>query len=114
MKKYMIKTPERGDIILCNFSPTSGHEQSGLRPALVLSGKDINDLNHIITICPITSSIRNNFMEVKFETKKTKGVVLTYHLRSIDYIARKVKIVDRISEEKYDEVVEKIKLIIEG
>lgn len=110
----MIKTPERGDIILCNFSPTSGHEQSGLRPALVLSGKDLNSLNKMVTVCPITSSIRNNVLEVKFETKKTKGVVLTYHLRSIDYIARKVKIVDKVSDTVYQEVVEKLKLIIEG
>jgi mRNA interferase MazF len=110
----MIKTPERGDIILCNFSPTSGHEQSGLRPALVLSGRNMNYMNNLVTICPITNSVRNNFFEVRFESKKTKGVVLTYHMRSIDYVARKVKVVDKISEEKYLEVVEKVKLIIEG
>jgi mRNA interferase MazF len=110
----MIKTPERGDIILCDFSPTSGHEQSGLRPALVLSGGDMNYLNKMITVCPITKSVRNNIFEVRFESKKTKGVVLTYHMRSIDYVARKVKVVDKISDSVYREVVEKIKIIIEG
>ena len=109
-----IKAPERGDIILCNFSPTSGHEQAGLRPALVLSGGGLNNLSGMIIVCPITSCVRNNNLEVKLETKKTKGVVLTYHMRSIDYVSRKVKVVDKVSDSVYREVIEKVKIIIEG
>ncbi len=109
-----INTPERGDIVLCNFSPTSGHEQAGNRPALVLSGRELNSLNNIITVCPITSNSRNNNLEVKFESKKTKGIILTYHIRSVYYVARKVKVVDKVSDSIYREVVEKIKIIIEG
>lgn len=106
--------PERGDIILCDLSPTVGHEQFGRRPALVLSGSDINKLSGLVTVCPITSTHRNNFFEVKFATKKTKGVVLTYHLRSIDYVARKVKVVDKVSESIYLSVVKKVEIIIKG
>lgn len=30
-------TPKRGDIIRLNFDPSTGHEQQGTRPALVLT-----------------------------------------------------------------------------
>ncbi len=33
VKKY---TPEQGDIVLLDFNPTKGHEQTGFRPAVVL------------------------------------------------------------------------------
>ena len=68
----------------------------------------------MIIVCPITSCVRNNNLEVKLETKKTKGVVLTYHMRSIDYVSRKVKVVDKVSDSVYREVIEKVKIIIEG
>ena len=104
--------PTRGDIILCNFSPTSGHEQSGLRPALVLSDSDLNRLTGMITLCPITSTIRNNCFEVKINNKKTKGIILVHHIRSIDFIARKIKIVDKVGMEILKEVVDKINILI--
>lgn len=32
-----MEVPDKGDLIYLNFSPQSGHEQSGHRPAIVLS-----------------------------------------------------------------------------
>lgn len=112
----MIKkvVPTRGDIILCDFSPTSGHEQSGLRPALVLSDRELNTLTGMVTICPITKTVRGNYFEAKISSKKTKGVVLTYHIRSIDFTARKAKIVDKIDKELLNGVIDKVKVLIEG
>jgi mRNA interferase MazF len=106
--------PTRGDIILCNFSPTSGHEQSGIRPALVLSNFDLNTLTNMITVCPITNTVRGNFFEVSINNEKTKGVILIYHIRSIDFIARKIKIVDKIDGDILKEVIDKVKILIEG
>ncbi|MCI0342151.1 MAG: type II toxin-antitoxin system PemK/MazF family toxin, partial [Planctomycetales bacterium] len=34
--------PDRGDIVWLDFSPQSGHEQAGHRPALVLSPASYN------------------------------------------------------------------------
>lgn len=108
------KVPTRLDIIVCNFSPTSGHEQSGKRPALVLSGEEFNQKSGLIIICPITSTDRGNYFEVKFKTKKTAGFVLAHQVRTIDYFSRKARVVDKISEEKYREVMDKFKVILEG
>jgi mRNA interferase MazF len=109
----MKKIPKRGDIILCNFSPTSGHEQAGSRPALVLSGSELNDLTNLVTVCPITSRSRGNYFEVRIDNKKTKGFIMVYQITTVDYIARKAKVVDKVSDSIYREVIEKIKIIIE-
>jgi len=110
----MVKNiPQRGDIIVCNFSPTSGHEQKGNRPALVVSGKEFNE-SGLAIVCPITSKEKGYYFEVPIKTKKTSGTVLSYQTRTIDYVSRNAKIVDKIGEEKIREVVEKIKIILEG
>lgn len=110
----MKKVPERGDIILCNFDPTSGHEQSGLRPAVVLSASLLNDLTNLATVCPITSKTRDNFFEVKIDNQKTKGFIMVYQITTIDFTARKIKIVDKIDVSILKEVVEKVKVLLEG
>ena len=38
----MSYVPHRGDIIWLNFTPQAGHEQTGMRPALVLSPEKYN------------------------------------------------------------------------
>ena len=37
--------PDEGDVVWVNFSPQSGHEQAGRRPAVVLSRKTYNIKN---------------------------------------------------------------------
>jgi mRNA interferase MazF len=112
----MIKNsiPARGDIILCNFSPTSGHEQSGLRPALVLSGQELVNLTKVITVCPITSTIRGHYFELIIDTEKTKGVAMIHQIRSIDFVSRRIKIVDKVSSDIIKMGVEKVRVLIEG
>ena len=108
-----IKTPERGDIIVCNFSPTMGHEQSGNRPALVLSDYSYNSkMGGLALVCPITNTLRGYYFEVMIDTKKTKGAILSHQITTIDYIARKVKIVDKVNVETLREVVDKINVLI--
>lgn len=48
--------PSRGEIWQVNLNPTKGHEQSGVRPALVIS---VDTFNHgpadLVIVLPITS-----------------------------------------------------------
>ena len=46
--------PERGDFVWIDLNPRSGHEQSGLRPALVLSPRLYNRRTGLCVICPAT------------------------------------------------------------
>ena len=63
--------PDRGDIVKLNFSPQEGHEQSGYRPALILSPIRYNKLSSLALMCPISdilpSLTRSNEQSVGFQ-----------------------------------------------
>jgi mRNA interferase ChpB len=46
---------ERGDIYLVSLDPTSGYEQQGTRPVLVVSPVAFNQLTKTPVVLPITS-----------------------------------------------------------
>ena len=50
--------PERGDAIWMDFDPQSGHEQAGLRPAIVLSPRAYNNTVGLAIVCLITNQKR--------------------------------------------------------
>jgi len=45
---------ERGNIFLVSLDPTSGHEQQGTRPVLVISPSAFNRLTKMPVVLPIT------------------------------------------------------------
>ena len=49
--------PKRGDVYFVDFNPTRGSEQSGIRPAVVVSNNRINFASPVITVIPLTHSI---------------------------------------------------------
>ncbi|TAN40484.1 MAG: mRNA-degrading endonuclease [Nitrospirae bacterium] len=89
--------PTRGDIILLSLNPTLGHEQAGTRPAVVLSPDIYHEASGLCLVCPITNQVKGYPFEVAIEgTRKTTGVALADQIRSVDWQARKIKIVDHI------------------
>ena len=52
---------ERGDIVWIDFSPTKGHEQSGGRPAVVISPLKYNTLYALALVCPLTTKYKKYF-----------------------------------------------------
>lgn len=109
----MRAVPDRGDIILVSLDPTLGHEQAGFRPALVLSPASYNKASGLCLVCPITTKIKGYPFEVALDgAKKTTGVALADQVRLIDWQARKVKIIDRISASALSTVLAKIKPLL--
>jgi mRNA interferase MazF len=51
--------PDAGDLIWTDFAPTKGREQSGRRPALVVSRRLLTERSGLALVCPITSRVRN-------------------------------------------------------
>lgn len=45
----------RGDIVQARFDPVEGSEQSGIRPALVLSPEKLNKNSPIVVLAPLTT-----------------------------------------------------------
>jgi len=74
----MAYIPDSGDIVWLTFSPQAGHEQSGRRPALVLSPAAYNEKVGLALFCPITSQIKGYPFEVLLqESLKVNGVILS-------------------------------------
>jgi len=109
----MSRIPDRGDVILLSFDPTLGHEQAGFRPAVVLSPEYYNKVSGLCLVCPITTNIKGYPFEVVLDgAKKTTGVTLSDQVRSIDWTARKIKIVDRISTTSLATILAKFKPLL--
>jgi len=105
--------PNRGDIVWLDFNPQLGHEQRGRRPALVLSYKTYNEKIGLGIFCPITSKEKGYPFEVKLIGKKIKGCILSDQIKSLDWKIRDIEYIEKIKDEDIDEVLEKIKVIIE-
>ena len=105
--------PDRGDVILLSFDPTSGHEQAGFRPAVVLSPEYYNKASGLCLVCPITTNSKGYpFEMILDDAKKTKGVALADQVRSIDWQAQKIKIVDHISTTSLATILAKFKPLL--
>jgi len=77
-------TFEQGDIITLDFSPTQGHEQSGYRPALVVSKNLYNVKTGFVVVCPITNTSKPFPTRVLLDerTQTTGFVICEYILAS--------------------------------
>jgi mRNA interferase MazF len=84
--------PERGDLVWLEFNPQTGSEQSGRRPALVISPRAYNSKAGLALVCPITSRVKGYPFEVELpEGLGTQGVVLCDQIKSLDWRARRAK-----------------------
>jgi mRNA interferase MazF len=104
--------PERGDIVWLDFTPQTGLEQKGRRPAIVISPLDYNKKVGLGIFCPITSKEKGYPFEVKIKNKVIDGVVLSDQIKSLDWGERNIEFIIKSRNEEIDEVVEKLKVLI--
>lgn len=88
---------KRGEVWLIEFSDAKGHEQTGTRPAILLSEEIVN----VNIIVPLTSNILAARFPFTFEIApsaknglSTESVALVFQLRAID----KSRLVKRLGE----------------
>lgn len=79
---------KQGEIWELYLNPTKGSEQSGRRPAVILSGNLLNTYLQVVIVCPLTTSIKNYKGNLIIEPNETNGLekkseVLTFHVRSV-------------------------------
>ncbi|MDA1013795.1 MAG: endoribonuclease MazF [Planctomycetota bacterium] len=91
--------PDRGDFVWITLNPTAGHEQAGRRPALVLSPKSYNRKTGLCVICPATRQAKGYAFEVEvINPDGTTSVILSDHLRNVDWGARQVQRIHRVTD----------------
>lgn len=97
-----------------DFNPTKGHEQSGKRPAIVISNNTFNNNTKMVVVCPITSNIKYFPTHYSLEdSKKIKGSVLCEHIRSVDYETRNFSFIEKASDNDLLSVITLINACIE-
>ena len=109
---------ERGDIYLVSLDPTSGHEQQGTRPVLVVSPSSFNQLTRTPVVLPITSGgnfARTAGFAVSLEGAgtKTTGVVRCDQPRALDLVSRNARKLEGVPTTIMDEVLAKLATIFE-
>ena len=83
--------PEAGDLIWTDFDPRTGREQSGRRPALVVSPGEFCRVTEFAIVCPIPSRVRPFGTSVVLPMGlPVSGEILTSHVRSIDTVVRPI------------------------
>ncbi|MDM8564850.1 endoribonuclease MazF [Candidatus Halobeggiatoa sp. HSG11] len=109
----MNQVPDKGDIVILHFNPQLGHEQAGTRPCLIISPLNFNKATGLAFVCPITNQQKGYPFEVNITgTTKTTGVILSDQLKSLDWHARKAKVVDKVDKKCIEQVEELVKTIL--
>ena len=102
---------KRGEIWLVSLDPTTGHEQRGSRPVLIVSPTEFNVATRLPVILPITNggefASRIGFA-VAITGIRTSGFVRCDQPRVIDLTARQGRQVDMLPESLMDEVLARV------
>ena len=104
MARYV---PDAGDIVWLQFDPQAGHEQSGHRPALVLSPAAYNGKTGLMLCCPMTSQVKGYPFEVAVSGNPS-GVALADQVKSLDWVVRKARRKAKASSAEMAEVRAKV------
>ena len=90
--------PDRGDIIWLDFEPSVGREITRRRPAYVISRRAFNKHTGFALVAPVTGTVRNVRLEVVLEGTGTQGAILSYQIKSIDFVQRKATLIEKAPE----------------
>lgn len=109
---------KRGEIWWVNLNPTSGHEQRGTRPVLIVSPNPFNNLTKTPIILPITNggdfANRAGFaVSLTGAGTQTTGVIRCDQLRALDLGARQARHVEAVPKHIIEDVLARLATILE-
>ena len=100
---------DAGDLVLADFSPTRGRQQSGRRPALVITGAAFHEISQLALVCPITSNVGEWPLKVLLpQGLQVTGAVQVDQIRAVD---RKERILQHVGNVPI-ETLEKVRSIL--
>ena len=101
--------PERGDIVWLDFNPQAGREQSGRRPAFILSPEVYNGKVGLALLCPITTKQKGYPFEVMIpDGLPVSGTILSDQVKSLDWRVRRADFICKLPDTVIDEVIRKV------
>ena len=109
---------KRGEIWLVSLDPSSGHEQKGRRPVLIVSPEAFNRITKVPIVLPITSG--GNFaraagfaVPLAGAGTKTTGIIRCDQPRALDLAARGGKKLESVPDEAMSEVLARVAAIFD-
>ena len=106
-------TPAQGDVVWLDFNPQAGHEQRGRRPALILSPTAYNKRIGLALVCPLTSQAKGYPFEVELPAGlPVRGVVLSDHIKSQDWQARRAEFIVSLDETTLAAVIQRARTLL--
>jgi mRNA interferase MazF len=100
-------------VVWTTLDPQAGHEQSGRRPALVLSPSAYNSRVGLALFCPITSHVKGYPFEVILPAgSPVSGVVGADQVKSLEWRARKAARIGPLSEEVVAQVLQRLQTLL--
>ena len=105
----MAYVPERGDVVWITLNPQAGHEQTGRRPAVVLSPATYNGKVGLAILCPITNQIKGYPFEVLIPAGlAVSGAILADQVKRLDWQARRAALICTLPVAAVAEVLQKL------
>ncbi len=111
--------PDKGDIIHLEFDPASGKELKGRHFCLVVSSKAFNQRFQLAMVCPISGGMAAVAREAGFLISltgagtRTDGTIHAHQLKSLDFVARKARFIERAPIEIVNQVTDCILSVLE-
>ena len=100
---------------MVDLDPTAGHEQKGMRPALVLSNRVFNALG-VVLVAPITQG--DDFARhagfaapLSGSGAETQGVALVNQVRMLDLEARRAKRIESAPDVVVEDALARLRAI---
>jgi mRNA interferase MazF len=105
--------PDAGDLVWLDFTPQAGRQQAGRKPAVVLSPRSYNEKTSLVVVCPVTSHAKGYPFEVPVPPRQAiKGVILSDHLKGLDWRQRKAQKAGRIPVSLLTQVRDRIAALL--
>lgn len=105
--------PDEGEIVWLNFTPRSGHEQAGRRPAVVLSPRAYNRRAGLLVCVPITNQIKGYPFEVVLAGSGATGAALADQVKSLDWQTRQAARKGQATSAELAEIKAKIRALLQ-
>lgn len=105
----MAYVPDAGEFVWLTFDPQAGHEQSGRRPALILSPKAYNIKAGLAIACPVSTRVKGYPFEVVVPLgSSVSGVVLADQVKSLDWKERRAEQAGKAPASVVEEVLARL------
>lgn len=106
--------PGRGDVVWITLNPRGGHEQSGRRPAVVLSPRAYNAKVGLAVMCPVTNQVKGYPFEVTLpQGLPVSGAVLSDQVRSLDWRSWEAELICPLPPLVLDEILGKLRTLFD-